>query len=61
MKTIQKIGVIAIAAMVMVGCGSSKKAAESRIEKGKSLDGEKVVVETAKLSTHSARASNRAS
>ena len=50
MKTIQKIGVIAIAAMVMVGCGSSKKAAESRIEKGKSLDGEKVVVETAKLS-----------
>ena len=41
---------IALAAMVMVGCGSSKKAAESRIEKGTSLEGEKVVVETAKMS-----------
>ena len=33
----------------MASCGSTKKAAESRIDKGKSLEGEKVVVETAKL------------
>lgn len=35
--------------MVMVGCGSSKNVAESRIEKGTSLEGANVVVETAKL------------
>lgn len=33
----------------MVSCGSSKKAAESRIDKGTSLEDEKVVVETARL------------
>lgn len=49
MKTIQHIGMIALAAMVMVGCGSSKNVTESRIDKGTSLEGEKVVVETAKL------------
>lgn len=40
---------VALAAMVMVGCGSSKRAVESRIDKGTSLEGEKVVVETAKM------------
>lgn len=50
MRTIQHIGMIVLLAMVMVGCSSSKKAAESRIEKGTSLEGEKVVVETAKMS-----------
>lgn len=50
MKKVMFIGAtLLMAAMVMVGCGSSKKAAESRIEKGKSLEGEKVMVETAKL------------
>lgn len=49
MKTIQHIGMIALAAMVMVGCGSSKNVTESRIDKGTSLEGEKVVVETAKM------------
>lgn len=50
MKTIQHIATIAVSAMVMVGCGGSKNVAESRIEKGTSLEGEKVVVETAKMS-----------
>ena len=49
MKKIQHIGMIALVAMVMVGCGSSKNVTESRIDKGTSLEGEKVVVETAKL------------
>ena len=49
MKKINFFGFIAIAAMVMVGCGSSKNVAESRIEKGTSLEGANVVVETAKL------------
>ena len=49
MKKIQHIAVVALAALLMASCGSTKKAAESRIDKGKSLEGEKVVVETAKL------------
>lgn len=49
MKTIKHIAVVALAALLVAGCGSTKKAAESRIDKGKSLEGEKVVVETAKL------------
>jgi hypothetical protein len=40
---------IALSAMVMVGCGSSKNAAESRIDKGTTLEGEKVMVETTKM------------
>lgn len=49
MRKFYCIGMIALVAMVMVGCGSSKNAAESRIDKGTSLEGEKVVVETAKM------------
>ncbi|MBQ3579523.1 MAG: hypothetical protein II975_00770 [Bacteroidales bacterium] len=49
MKTIKYIGFVALAAMVMVGCGSSKKAVqESRIETGTSLEGAQVAVETVK-------------
>lgn len=50
MKTVKHIGMIALAAMVMASCGSSKNAADSRISKQTSLEGEKVVVETAKMS-----------
>lgn len=49
MRTFIHFAAVALAAMVMVSCGSSKKAAESRIDKGTSLEGEKVVVETARL------------
>ena len=35
-------------AMAFVGCGSSKKVADSRLDKRTTLEGEKVVVETAK-------------
>lgn len=49
MRTFLHFAAVALAAMVMVSCGSSKKAAESRIDKGTSLEGEKVVVETARL------------
>lgn len=49
MKTIQHIGVIALAAMVMASCSASKRAAESHIDKQTNLEGEKVMVETAKL------------
>lgn len=49
MKTIKHIGMIALAAMIMVSCSSSKKFADSRIEKHKNLEGEKVLVETAKM------------
>ena len=40
---------IAVAAMVMVGCSSSKHAVDSKITKQTSLEGEKVMVETAKM------------
>lgn len=49
MRTFLHFAAVALAAMVMVSCGSSKKAAESRIDKGTSLEGEKIVVETARL------------
>lgn len=49
MKIYQILGIIALSAMVMVGCGGSRKIAESRIEKDTSLEGEKVMVETARL------------
>lgn len=50
MKSIQHIVVIALATMVMASCGSAKQAADSRIEKGKSIEGADVVVET--MRTH---------
>lgn len=49
MKKIQQIGLVAIAALAMVSCGSSKKVSDSRIEKATSLEGESVVVETVKM------------
>lgn len=49
MKNISFFGFIAFAAIVMVGCSSSRNAVESRIEKGTSLDGANVVIETTKL------------
>lgn len=48
MKSIQHILMVALAALAVTGCGSTKHA-ESRIDKGKSLEGDKVIVETAKL------------
>lgn len=49
MKKIQQIGLLAIAALAMVSCGSSKNVSDSRIEKATSLEGESVVVETVKM------------
>lgn len=49
MKNISFFGFIAFAAIVMVGCSSSRNAVESRIEKGTSLEGANVVIETTKL------------
>ena len=49
MKKIQQIGLVAIAALAMVSCGSSKKVSDSRTEKATSLEGESVVVETVKM------------
>lgn len=49
MKKIQQIGLVAIAALAMVSCGSSKNVSDSRIEKATSLEGESVVVETVKM------------
>lgn len=50
MKKLQHIGMIALVAMVMVGCRSTKPLPiESRVEKQTSLEGEKVTVETIKM------------
>lgn len=49
MKTLRHVVVIAMAALVMTGCGSSKKMADSRLDKKTNLEGEKVMVETARL------------
>ncbi len=50
MKAIKPLCLLAVSAVVIVGCGTAKKGAvESRIEKGTSLEGEKVMVETVKL------------
>lgn len=45
-----KLGMTIIAVLVLASCGSQKSTAvESKIEKGKSLEGENVMVETTKL------------
>ncbi len=49
MKTMKNFGMIALVAMVLMGCGSTKPLVESRIDTKKSLEGENVSVETAKL------------
>lgn len=49
MKTVKHIAMTVLAALVMVGCGSTKQTVESRTEKQTSLEGEKVVVETSKM------------
>lgn len=49
MKTMKNFGMIALVAMVLMGCGSTKPVVESRIDTKKSLEGENVSVETAKL------------
>ena len=50
MKTMKTLGLFVCAALAIVSCGTAKRnAVESRIEKGTSLEGEKVVVETVKL------------
>ncbi|MBQ7062915.1 MAG: hypothetical protein IJM88_06480 [Bacteroidales bacterium] len=49
MKTLKRIALIALAAMVMTGCSSSKKMADSKIEKKTTLEGDKVLVETARM------------
>lgn len=47
MKRIQNFALIAVAALVLSACGGSKGLPiESKIDKSKSLEGEKVVVET---------------
>lgn len=51
MKTFNLLGMAMIVALALASCGSSKNmAVQSNIEKQKSLEGEKVVVETTKLS-----------
>lgn len=50
MNRLFKFGMAIVAALVLASCGSQKSAAvESRIDKGKSLEGENVIVETTKL------------
>ena len=49
MNHLLHIGLIAILVMAMSSCGSSKKAAESRMETRTGLEGETVSVETTKL------------
>lgn len=50
MNKLFKLGMTIIAVLVLASCGSQKNAVvESKIEKGKSLEGENVVVETTKL------------
>ena len=49
MKTVKHIAMTVLAALVMVGCGSTKQTVESRTEKQTSLEGEKVIVETSKM------------
>ena len=50
MRKLQHIGMIALVAMVMAGCRSTKPLpVESRVEKQTSLEGEKVTVETIKM------------
>ncbi len=50
MKKLNLLGMTMLGALVLVSCGSSKNmAVQSNIEKQTSLEGEKVVVETTKL------------
>lgn len=50
MKKLHLFGITVFAALAMLSCGSSKDmAVKSNIDKQKSLEGEKVVVETTKL------------
>lgn len=49
MKTLRHVVAIAMAVLMMAGCGSSKKMADSRLDKKTNLEGEKVMVETARL------------
>ena len=50
MKTLNKFGMAMLAIVMLASCGSKKQAVvESRIDKERSLEGEKVVVETTKL------------
>lgn len=50
MKTLSKFGMAMLAMLALASCGSHKSTVvESRIDKERSLEGEKVVVETTKL------------
>lgn len=50
MKKLHLLGMTMLGALVLASCGSSKNmAVETRTEKSTSLEGEKIVVETAKL------------
>ena len=49
MKKVMFIGAMLFCGMMIVSCGSSKKVADSRLDKKTNLEGEKVVVETAKM------------
>lgn len=50
MKKLHLLGIAMLAALAMMSCGSSKNmAVQSTTEKGKTVEGETVVVETAKL------------
>lgn len=50
MKTLSKFGMAMLAMLALASCGSQKSTVvESRIDKERSLEGEKVVVETTKL------------
>lgn len=50
MKKLQLFGMAVLGALALVSCGSSKNmAVQSNVEKQKSIEGDKVVVETTKL------------
>lgn len=50
MKKVQLLGMAMLGALLLVSCGSSKNmAVQSNVEKQKSIEGDKVVVETTKL------------
>lgn len=50
MNKLFKLGMTVVAVLVLASCGSQKSTTvESKIEKGKSLEGENVMVETTKL------------
>lgn len=50
MKNLFKLGLTVVAVLMLVSCGSKKSAVvESKIEKGKNLEGERVPIEITKL------------